>query len=334
MSFDPTIVFAGVLALAILLYVLLDGFDLGLGILFPGAPDEKSRDTMMNSVAPVWDGNETWLVLGGGGLLTGFPIAFGILMPAFYLPIIIMLLALIFRGVSFEFRFKATRNKHLWDKAFHYGSLTAAFMQGVILGAFIEGVAVEDFAYAGAAFDWLSPFSVFTGVAVVAGYALLGATWTIWRTEGELQAWAYRMAGWLTLAVLGCLAVVSLWTPLTQSAIAERWFSLPNFLYLAPIPVLTLAAAGALVLALRRRREVAPFLLAYAIFLCGYAGLGASIWPYAVPRSVTLDQAAAEPNSQVFVLIGLAVLLPIILGYTAYSYWVFRGKVDPDQGYH
>ena len=171
-------------------------------------------------------------------------------------------------------------------------------------------------------------------VAVVAGYALLGATWTIWRTEGELQAWAYRMAGWLTLAVLGCLAVVSLWTPLTQSAIAERWFSLPNFLYLAPIPVLTLAAAGALVLALRRRREVAPFLLAYAIFLCGYAGLGASIWPYAVPRSVTLDQAAAEPNSQVFVLIGLAVLLPIILGYTAYSYWVFRGKVDPDQGYH
>lgn len=334
MSFDPTIVFAGVLALAILMYVLLDGFDLGLGILFPGAPDEKARDTMMSSVAPVWDGNETWLVLGGGGLLAGFPIAFGILMPAFYLPIIVMLLALIFRGVAFEFRFKATRNKHLWDMAFHYGSLTAAFMQGIILGAYIEGVPVEDFAYAGGAFDWLSPFSAATGISVVAGYALLGATWTIWRTEGELQAWAYRMAAWLTLAVLVCMGVVSLWTPLAQSVIADLWFALPAFYYLAPIPLLTLAAAGALILAIRRRMEVAPFLLAFAIFLCGYAGLGASLWPYVVPRSVTLHQAAAEPNSQIFVLIGLAVLLPVILGYTAYSYWVFRGKVDPDQGYH
>lgn len=334
MTVDTTILFAAVLGAAIFLYVLLDGFDLGLGILFPGAPSDRARDTMMATVAPVWDGNETWLVLGGGGLLAGFPLAYAILMPAFYLPVIVMLLALIFRGVAFEFRFKAHKSRFLWDKAFHWGSLVAALMQGAILGAFVDGIEVEDRAFAGGSFDWVTPFSVFTAIAVATGYALLGATWTIWRTRGELQEWAFRIAGRIAVVVVLFMAIVSVWMPVIEPAVAERWFARPNFYYLAPIPAVAVLAALGLNVAIHRRRELAPFLLALLMFATGYAGLAVSLWPYAVPHAVTLQEASADPASQAFLLVGIAVLLPIILGYTAYAYWVFRGKVDPDEGYH
>lgn len=243
MAMDLTLIWAGLIAFAVFMYVLLDGFDLGVGILFPAAPDDRARDTMMNSVAPVWDGNETWLVLGGSGLLAAFPLAYAIILPALYFPVLIMLVALIFRGVAFEFRFKAETSRPLWDRAFYGGSLLATFAQGVILGAFIHGFKIEGTIFAGGLFDWLSPFSLMTGLGLVAGYALLGATWLVMKTEGALQDWAYAWARRLLLAVLAFVAIVSLWTPLFDAEIARRWFSWPNILYLSPVPIVTGLAA-------------------------------------------------------------------------------------------
>jgi cytochrome d ubiquinol oxidase subunit II len=338
MIHDPTsllpLVWALVIAAAVVMYVLLDGFDLGIGILFPLAPSHADRDLMMTSVAPVWDGNETWLVLGGGGLLAAFPLAYGVLMPALYVPIIIMLLALVLRGVAFEFRFKADYSRVLWDGAFSLGSLLAAFMQGVVLGAFVSGFAVNGDQFAGGAFDWLSPFTLMTGCGLVCGYALLGATWLIAKTEGLLQAWSRHLAERSLLAVAFFVALVSLWTPLAEPLVAARWFSWPRLLYLSPVPLVTAALCLGLWHSLRRGREWLPFLCTIGLFLLSFLGLGISLWPYAVPRALTIWQAAAQPQSQLFLLIGVAVLIPIILAYTGYSYWVFRGKVRPGEGYH
>lgn len=331
---DLTLIFAGIGAFAVFMYVLLDGFDLGVGILFPWAPDgDADRDLMMNSVAPIWDGNETWLILGGAALFAGFPLAYAVLLPALYLPLLLMLIALIFRGVAFEFRFKADTSRRLWDWSFHLGSLFATFAQGVILGGFIQGFEVEGRDYAGGLFDWLTPFSVMTGVALVSGYALLGAAWLVMKTDGALQDWCYRVAGLALLGVLVFIAVVSLWTPLHSDAIRERWFSLPNLYYLSPVPLVTAAVAAALASALRRRRETAPFVLAMALFLLSYLGLAISLWPYLVPPAFTLWDAASPPESQVFLLVGLAFLIPTTLLYTAFTYWVFRGKVRHGAGY-
>lgn len=331
---DLGLIWAGIIVLGVAMYVLLDGFDLGLGILFPFAPDERSRDVMMASVAPVWDGNETWLVLGGTALFGAFPAAFAVLLPALYLPLMAFLLALVFRGVAFEFRHRAIQSRVVWTVSFSAGSTVAAFAQGVVLGAFVQGFRVEDGVFAGGLLDWLTPFSLFTGAALVAGYGLLGATWLILKTEGRLQDWAYRMAWRLLLAVLAGLGVVSLWTPLLSDDIAERWFSLPNVLFLWPIPLVTLLDAALLARALKRRRERAPFLHAVGLFLLSFLGLGISLWPYLVPRDMTVAEAASAPAAQGFLLVGVLLLLPLILGYTWYSYHVFRGKVEPDAGYH
>jgi cytochrome d ubiquinol oxidase subunit II len=328
------VIWALLLAIAILMYVILDGFDLGIGILFPWGQDAGERDTMMNSVAPVWDGNETWLVFGGGGLFAAFPLAYSILMPALYVPVLTMLFALIFRGVAFEFRFKAQRSRGVWDGAFNFGSSLAAFAQGVILGTFIQGFAVTDGQYAGGALDWLTPFSLMTGFALMCGYSLLGATWLIIKTSGPLQEWAYLAARWLMLIVLAWIAMVSLWTPLTEPAVAERWFLWPNILLLAPVPLVTLVVAVSLWRALVSRREVAPFVLTVALFALGFVGLAVTLWPYAVPRALTVWEAAAAPASQGFLLVGAVVLVPVILGYTAFTYRVFRGKVVQGEGYH
>lgn len=323
---DLPLLWGGILALAILMYVMLDGFDLGIGILFPFAPSNQCRDRMMNSVAPFWDGNETWLVLGGGGLLAAFPLAYSIILPALYVPVILMLLCLIFRGVAFEFRFKANRSRRVWDIAFHYGSLGAAFLQGMILGGFVQGIEVEGRSFAGGAFDWLTGFSVMCGLAVVCGHVLLGATWLVMKTEDKTQDWARVTAQYIWVFVAFFMALVAIWVPWLGDNIKERWFGGNNLYYLSPLPILTGAAFIGLIVALKAGREVLPFLLSLAIFLFGFIGLGISLWPWAVPFAVTLDQAAASPESLSLLLVGVGIMLPIILAYTAYSYFVFKGK--------
>jgi cytochrome d ubiquinol oxidase subunit II len=328
------IVWAAILGTAVALYVILDGFDLGLGILFPFEPDEKRRDVMMNSVAPFWDGNETWLVLGGGGLFVAFPLAYSIIMPALYLPIIIMLLGLVFRGVAFEFRWAAKPRHEVWDNAFAGGSIVAAFMQGVVLGGFLQGIDVKNGAFAGGPLDWFAPFPLFTGLALVAGYALLGSTWIVMKTEGRLAEEARARAKWLLLVVLVIMAIISLWTPLAFERIADRWFSWPNVLYLSPVPIVTALVAFLCWYGLVSNRETLPFLSAVSLFLLGFLGLAISNVPYLVPPSLTFWDAAAVPESQIFMLIGVLVMLPLILGYTVFVYWTFRGKVREGEGYH
>ncbi|WP_309083569.1 cytochrome d ubiquinol oxidase subunit II [Chelativorans sp.] len=328
------VIWAGLIGTAVAMYVILDGFDLGLGILFPFTRKEEDRDLMMNSVAPFWDGNETWLVLGGAGLWVAFPTAYAVIMPAFYLPVIGMLLALVLRGVSFEFRWVAKPSHRTWDIAFAGGSTVAAFLQGVILGGLLQGIPVTERQYAGGAFDWFTPFSIFVGFAVVAGYGLLGATWLIMRTEGPVQVFARRAASKLLFAVLAAMAVVSLWTPLALDRIAERWFSLPNFYFLWPVPLAAAFVAYRVWRALKEGNETLPFVGTIILFLLGYAGLVISNAPYLVPPHLTFWDTAAAPASQIFFLVGTVFLLPLVIGYTVFVYWMFRGKLAPGQGYH
>ncbi len=332
--FDLAFIWALLIAFAVLAYVLFDGFDLGIGILFPYFAAEKERDEAMNSVAPVWDGNETWLVLGGGGLMAAFPLAYAVVLPALYAPITAMLLGLIFRGVAFEFRFRSTRRKRLWDWAFAGGSSLAAFAQGIALGALVQGIPVAGRAYAGGWWDWLTWFSILTGLALVIGYALLGATWLIWKTSGELQQKAYSLAWSTGLATLALIGLVSLIMPFLDPLFRQRWFSFPNIVYAAPVPILVALAALVLLAGLGRRRERAPFLAAAALFILSYLGLGISFYPYILPPSLTIWDAAAPAKSLEFLLVGAVVLIPLILAYTAWSYWVFRGKVGASAGYH
>ncbi|GIZ50459.1 cytochrome d ubiquinol oxidase subunit II [Noviherbaspirillum aridicola] len=334
MTLDLVPLWAVILSIAVLMYVLLDGFDLGVGILFLFRKKQEERDMMVASVAPIWDFNETWLILGSGGLLAVFPLAFAIIIPAVYFPILIMLLGLIFRGVAFEFRDAPEARKWLWDGAFMLGSLFATLAQGVVLGNFIIGFPVEGRAYAGTSWDWIAPFPLLTGVGLVVGYALLGATWLYMKTEGELQAWSRRASRVALFGILAFIAMVSIWTPLVDERIANRWFSLPNLYYFLPVPVLTAVVAWLLWHALRRGREVLPFLCAMGLFFLAYTGLIISLWPYVAPPSITLWDAATAPMSQQFLMVGTMFLLPVILAYVFWSYWVFRGKVRMDIGYH
>jgi cytochrome d ubiquinol oxidase subunit II len=328
------VIWAALIGTAVAMYVILDGFDLGIGILFPYAKTEGERDLMMNSVAPFWDGNETWLVLGGGGLLAAFPIAYGVIMPALYLPVIFMLLELIFRGVAFEFRWVARSTKAFWNFAFAAGSTFAAFFQGVILGGLIQGIEVQNGAYAGGPFDWATPFAALTGIAVVAGYGLLGATWLVLRTEGTVADRARGQAKFLLVAVLVGMGIVSLWTPLEVERIAARWFSTPNIYYLWPVPVVTGALAFGLWRWLEAGRHAAPFVAAIGLFLLGYLGIVISNYPYLVPPTLTVWDTAATPASLIFLLIGTLFLLPVIIGYTVFVYWLFWGKIREGEGYH
>jgi cytochrome d ubiquinol oxidase subunit II len=336
MSIVPhlSIIWAFIIAFAVFVYVVMDGFDLGLGILFPLFPKKADRNVMMNSVAPVWDGNETWLVLGGGGLFAAFPLAYAVLMPALYTPIIAMLVGLIFRGVAFEFRWRTTRERNLWDIAFAGGSLLAAMAQGVALGAILQGIHVEGRHYAGGWWDWLTPFSILTGVAVVVGYALLGATWLVMKTEGELRDEGYRLSWWLLFAMLAAMGAVSLATPFLHIQYTTRWFTWPNMILTAPVPIAVAAVTILLLRSLAAKQDYRPFFLTLALFGLSYAGLGISMYPYIVPQSIDIWQAAAPENSQILMLVGVAIMVPLILGYTGWSYWVFRGKVNHESGYH
>ena len=332
-DFDLATVWAFIIAFAVFAYVIMDGFDLGIGILFPAFDVGEERDQAMNSIAPVWDGNETWLVLGGGGLLAAFPLAYSIILPATYPLIIAMLLGLVFRGVAFEFRWRDPGHRAFWDLAFTTGSILAAMAQGMVLGALLQGIEVADRAYAGSWFDWLTPYTLLTGLGVVAGYALLGATWLIIKVEGRCLDHAYRLARLAFFATLLLLVAVSLYTPMLDTQYWERWFTMPNVLFAAQVPLLTAVIAFALLRALAKRRTYRPFLLALGLFLLGMAGLGVSMWPYVVPEQVTIWDAAAPESSQVFMLWGTAFIMPVILAYTGWAYWVFRGKVGTE-GYH
>ena len=336
-AFWLPLIWAALIAIAVAMYVIMDGFDLGVGILFNAARDENWRDRMMLSVAPIWDGNETWLILGGGGLLAVFHLAYAILMPALYVPLLAMLIALVFRGVAFEFRFKAESSKRLWDYSFHYGSLVATFAQGVVLGAFVQGFQVSGRQFAGGTWDFLTPFSLMTGIALVLGYGLLGATWCVMKTTGELEMWARQMALRFLVGVIVAMGIVSLWVPFLGREIEVRWFSWPNIAYLAPVPLVTAFTAWQLYRALENNRTYRPFFLSIALFLLGYLGLGISLFPYIVPPNVTIWQAANTVNSQLFALVGFAIVMPLTFAYTGYAYWVFRGKVAEDvqaSGYH
>lgn len=328
------ILLALVLGAAVALYVVLDGFDLGIGILFPLFREEIERDQVMNSVAPFWDGNETWLVLGGVSLWAGFPKAFAVILPAMYMPVIVLLLALIFRGVAFEFRWVAKPRHRKWDIAFAGGSIMAAVAQGVILGGVLQEIKVEGSRFAGGPLDWLTPFSLMCGLAMVVGYALLGATWLMMKSVGEVEQRARRLGVPLLACLLGFIALVSVWTPLHIERIAVRWFSVPNVFFLAQVPVATVLLAWLCWYAIRRGRAILPFASAIGIFLLALAGLVISNVPYIVPPSLTVWQAAAAPSSQVFYLVGASILLPIILAYTVIVFWLFRGRVKPGEGYH
>ena len=336
-SFDLTVAWAVLISIAVVGYVVLDGFDLGIGMLFAAFKARRDRDVMMNSIAPVWDGNETWLVLGGGGLLAAFPLAYAVILPALYLPIIVMLLALVFRGVAFEFRWRTTRWRGVWDIAFIAGSGIAAFAQGVTLGGLLQGVAVDETgrAFAGGAFDFFSPFTFVTGLAVMAGYMLLGSTYLVMKTTGDLQDKARRIAWMMAIATVGFIVLVSLFTPYLEAQYFERWFSFPNILGAGLVPLAVAAVTFGLFRSLTvHRHEYRPFLYSLGLFVLSLIGLGVSMWPYVVPTRITIWDAAAPEISQQFMLVGAVILLPIIIGYTAYAYWVFRGKVDPEEGYH
>ncbi|MDB5862753.1 MAG: putative transrane cytochrome bd-II oxidase [Betaproteobacteria bacterium] len=334
MALDLVPIWTVILAVSVFMYVLLDGFDLGVGILFLLAPDDDARDTMMASVAPVWDGNETWLVMGGLGMFAAFPTAFSIIFPALYFPVLAMLLALMFRGVAFEFRPSARTSRRLWNRAFFGGSLVATFAQGCVLGKFVFGFEVSGRQFGGSVFDWLHPFVLAVGVGLVFGYALLGSTWLIMKTEGDLHDWARRKAKIALFGVLAFIVMVSVWTPLMHEHIAARWFSWPNLLWFSPVPAITALLALWLWRSLERGPDAAPFIAAMGLFFMCYSGLAVSLFPYIVPHKLTLWEAAGAPEGQAFLLIGTLFLIPVIFTYTGWSYWVFRGKVRGDAGYH
>lgn len=334
MILDLPFIWAGLIAVAVMAYVVLDGFDLGIGILFPFFKKKEDKDVMMNSVAPVWDGNETWLVLGGGGLLAVFPLAYAVILPALYAPLIAMLLGLVFRGVAFEYRWRTRRGQWFWNLGFAGGSLIAALSQGIALGTLVQGIPVVDRAYAGGWWDWATPFSLTTGIAVVVGYVFLGAGWLVWKTEGALQARALAFARNSGVATLIFMGIFSLWTPFKHPDYMERWFGWPTIIFslIVPLGVLGLVWLG--YAGFKRADGPKLFLSALGLFALGYAGIGISFYPYIVPHALTIWDAAAPDDSLSFLLVGAVVLIPIILAYTAYAYWVFRGKVRASEGYH
>lgn len=336
MDIDITVIWFVIIVFATLMYIVMDGFDLGIGMLFSIVHTPGERDVMVNSVAPVWDGNETWLVLGGAGLFGAFPLAYAVIADALAIPLTMMLIGLIFRGVAFEFRFKATPSHRLfWDYAFAGGSLLATVSQGIVVGAVINGFDIADRRFAGSALDWLTPFNVFCGLGLVAAYLLLGTTWLIMKSDGALQERMRKLTRHVLLALLAVIAVVSIWTPLSWQYIAERWFTLPNFYWFVPVPILvTIFSLWIWRLSGDNTSHARPFILTLGLIFLGFSGLGISLWPYIIPPHITLWDAAAPPASQMFMLVGTLIIIPVILMYTAWSYYVFRGKVSDGEGYH
>jgi cytochrome d ubiquinol oxidase subunit II len=329
---DLVTVWACLVALTILLYVILDGFSLGIALLFPTTKNEKERNILINSVAPVWDANQTWLVFGGGALLVAFPMVYGVLFSGLYIPLLTFIFGLIFRGVTFEFRANATR-KGPWDKSFFLGSLVAVLAQGLTLGGFLSGTKVIEGRFAGGPFDWLNPFSVMVGIALISGYILLGSTYLVIKTAGAVQERAYQQAFWSALVVLGFQILVTFWTPIHYPSVLTHWFSTPRIYFIWTFPLLGLAAFYGLIKSLKARREIMPFLCSVVLFLAGYLGLIASIYPYAIPPSITFQQASSQYETLRFTLWSVIIVLPVVLAYIIYSYTIFRGKVG-EEGFY
>jgi len=336
MGVDISVIWVAIIVFATLMYIIMDGFDLGIGMLFYFERDPQSRDVMVNSVAPVWDGNETWLVLGGAGLFGAFPLAYAVIIDALTIPLTAMLIGLIFRGVAFEFRFKATpSHRKFWDYSFAGGSLLATFSQGIVVGAMINGFEVEGRRFAGSSLDWLTPFNLFCGLGLMVAYSLLGTTWLVMKSEGALQIHMRHLTRRVLLALVGVIAVVSIWTPLGWQYVSDRWFSLPNFFWFLPVPLLVgVFSLWIWRLSLNPNSHVMPFILTLGLIFLGFSGLGISLWPNLIPPSITLWDAAAPPSSQLFMLVGTLLIIPVILVYTAWSYYVFRGKISGNEGYH
>lgn len=336
MGIDLPLMWAIIIAFGVMMYVIMDGFDLGIGILFPFVRERAQRDTMVGTVAPVWDGNETWLVLGGAGMFAAFPIAYATILSALYLPLMFMLAGLIWRGVSFEFRFKAEeRQKPFWDGAFAFGSYLATFCQGVSLGAFINGFQLSGSVFAGGALDFITPFSVFTGFALIVAYALLGSTWLVMKTDGALERQMKGLAQWISIALFFVILIVSAWTPIEHPSVAARWLRLPNVFFFAPVPLLVVVSTWMILRVLQQREPHAwPFAFSLALVFLGYTGLAISMWPNIVPPEISIWDAASPPQSLGFTLVGALVVIPFILMYTAWSYFVFRGKHSEGEGYH
>jgi len=321
---------ACVLACAVLLYVLLDGFDLGVGVLFGTTKEETLRVGMMNTIAPFWDGNETWLVVIGAGLFAAFPDVYAVFLGAFYLPVLLLLIGLIFRGVAFEFRFRSVRMRWIWDLGFFLGSTVVAFVQGAAVGAMIRGIPVVNGQYAGSPFGWLHPFAILTGIGLVLGYALLGASWLVLKSEGELRDWAYRRIGWLAAGVMVVLALAFAvtfdYSILARSDLQGRRWGLV-------FPAIgVLALAGLAVGVHQRRHDGVPLAMTTLFFVAAFLSLGVMFWPYLIPYSITVASAAAPEASLQFLFYGGIVVLPVIAAYTVGVYWVFRGKVRKSYG--
>ncbi|CAI1807938.1 Cytochrome d ubiquinol oxidase subunit 2 [Serratia ficaria] len=335
MGIDLSITWFTIIIFSTLMYIVMDGFDLGIGILFPFNKNTTERDMMVNTVAPVWDGNETWLVLGGAALYGAFPLAYSVIVDALSIPLTIMLIGLIFRGVAFEFRFKATpEHRPFWDKAFIVGSIIATFSQGVIVGAVLNGFEVSHRTYIGPVLNWFAPFPLFCGIGLVIAYALLGCTWLIMKTEGELHRKMSNLAKPLTLILFGIITVISVWTPLAHKDIADRWFNIPNIFLFSPVPLLVFALSVGIIKFSKNKASYGPFILTLGLVFIGFSGLGISIWPNIIPPSISIWAAASPPQSQGFMLVGGLLIIPVILMYTCWSYYVFRGKIKPNEGYH
>jgi cytochrome bd ubiquinol oxidase subunit II len=321
-----------VLAVSVLLYVLLDGFDLGVGILFGLTRDESKRRGMMAAVAPIWDGNETWLVVVGVVLWGAFPIVYATLFSAFYLPLLVMLAGLILRGVAFEFRYKAERMRAVWDLGFAGGSLAAAFIQGMMVGALVEGLPIANGHYGGGEFGWLSPFALICGIGLCLGYMLLGACWLVRKCEGDLRESAYRLVPYLSIALLVFLIVVFGYALAENLRVIGRWLERP---YLFVFPAIGVLAAIGLAASVRQRRDGPPFYMVSLIFVAAFGTLAISFWPYMIPFSVTIEDAAAPHSSLAFMFWGEGLFVfPLLLVYTAVSYTVFRGKVGASSGHY
>ena len=335
MNFDLPSIWALIIGFGLMMYVFLDGFDLGIGLLFPLVKNKHERDIMVNSVAPVWDGNETWLVLGGAGLLAAFPMAYSVILSALYGPILVMLFGLILRGVAFEFRFKATEShRPLWDKLFFVGSFMATFAQGVAMGAVIIGFPVENGEFAGGSLDWLTPFSLFTGCSLLFAYGLLGATWLVVKTEHNLYKQMRKLIKPLTILLALCMLGISIYTPLINADVKAMWFNWSNIVYLAPLPIITGIFVLLLLGSVNSSKHYRPFIYALCMLFMGYLGLCISLWLNIIPPSVSIYEAAAPESSLKFTLVGVVIIVPFILAYTFWSYYVFRGKVVDTDGYH
>lgn len=319
-------IWAAILVFGIMMYIIFDGFDLGVGILFPMLRNAEEQEIALSTILPVWDGNETWLVFGGALLYGAFPIVYSTLLPVLYAPLMIMLFSLVFRGVSFEFHFKAKRSRPFWNLCLYIGSFTAAFMQGVILGTFFQGFPQGLSSLAFDPYQWLTPFSFFTGLGVIVGYAYLGSAWLIGKTLGDLQKRMFSVALVLLITLAVFLVIGSVWASSLIPSLVDKWLEISKYWFIS-LPLIAVLAFSIALVALKRRYEHTPFYCGIILFITTYLGFILSLHPYIIPRVLTIEQAASDASTLKFILVGVVILLPVLLFYTGYSYYVFKGKV-------